>query len=181
MSPRAEPGDGRFAGPVALPEPSQGSALGDIKTYAVPQADGSYRVFGQKMFISGGEQDLTENIVHMVLARIQGAPPGVKGISLFLVPKILPGEHGAADTPNDVALAGLLHKMGWRNTTSTVLSFGEKGGAVGWLVGREHQGLAHMFQLMNEARIGVGVMSASIAWRGFSESLAGCSTSSRRS
>ena len=165
-------GDGRFAGTMALTEPSQGSALGDIKTYAVPQADGSYRVFGQKMFISGGEQDLTENIVHMVLARIQGAPPGVKGISLFLVPKILPGEHGAADTPNDVALAGLLHKMGWRNTTSTVLSFGEKGGAVGWLVGREHQGLAHMFQLMNEARIGVGVMSASIAWRGFSESLA---------
>ncbi len=165
-------GDGRFAGTMALTEPSQGSALGDIKTYAVPQADGSYRLFGQKMFISGGDQDLTGNIVHMVLARIQGAPPGVKGISLFLVPKILPGEHGAADTPNDVALAGLLHKMGWRNTTSTVLSFGEKGGAVGWLVGREHQGLAHMFQMMNEARIGVGIMSASIAWRGYRESLA---------
>lgn len=164
-------GDGRFAGTMALTEPSQGSALGDIKTTAVPQTDGSYRIFGQKMFISGGDQDLTENIVHMVLARIQGAPAGVKGISLFLVPKVLPGEGGGLGARNDVALAGLLHKMGWRNTTSTVLSFGEQGGAVGWLVGREHQGLAHMFQMMNEARIGVGVMSASIAWRGFSESL----------
>lgn len=165
-------GDGRFAGTMALTEPSQGSALGDIKTTAVPQPDGSYRIFGQKMFISGGDQDLTGNIVHMVLARIQGAPAGVKGISLFLVPKMLPGADGAVPTRNDVALAGLLHKMGWRNTTSTVLSFGEKDGAVGWLVGREHHGLAHMFQMMNEARIGVGVMSASIAWRGFSESLA---------
>ena len=164
-------GDGRFAGTMALTEPSQGSALGDIKTTAVPQADGSYRLFGQKMFISGGDQDLTENIVHMVLARIQDAPAGVKGISLFLVPKLLPGDGDSPAVPNDVALAGLLHKMGWRNTTSTVLSFGEQGGAVGWLVGREHQGLRHMFQMMNEARIGVGVMSSSIAWRGFSESL----------
>ena len=164
-------GDGRFAGTMALTEPSQGSALGDIKTTAVPQADGSYRIFGQKMFISGGDQDLTENIVHMVLARIQGAPAGVKGISLFLVPKVLSGDGDGPGRRNDVALAGLLHKMGWRNTTSTVLSFGEQGGAAGWLVGREHQGLAHMFQMMNEARIGVGVMSASIAWRGFGESL----------
>lgn len=164
-------GDGRFAGTMALTEPSQGSALGDIKTTAVAQADGSYRIFGQKMFISGGDQDLTENIVHMVLARIQDAPAGVKGISLFLVPKILPGEDGKPGARNDVALAGLLHKMGWRNTTSTVLNFGENAGAVGWLVGREHHGLAHMFQMMNEARIGVGVMAASIAWRGFRESL----------
>jgi len=164
-------GDGRFAGTMALTEPSQGSALGDIRTTAVPQADGSYRIFGQKMFISGGDQNLTENIVHMVLARIQGAPAGVKGISLFLVPKILIGDDGGPVMRNDVALAGLLHKMGWRNTTSTVLSFGEHDGAVGWLIGREHQGLAHMFQMMNEARIGVGVMSSSIAWRGFSESL----------
>lgn len=168
---RAPMGDGRFAGTMALTEPSQGSALGDIKTTAVPQPDGSYRIFGQKMFISGGDQDLTGNIVHMVLARIQGAPAGVKGISLFLVPKVLPGEGNAPGERNDVALAGLLHKMGWRNTTSTVLSFGEQGGAVGWLVGREHQGLGHMFQMMNEARIGVGVMASSIAWRGFSESL----------
>jgi butyryl-CoA dehydrogenase len=165
-------GDGRYAGTMALTEPSQGSALGDIRTTAVPQADGSYRLFGQKMFISGGDQDLTENIVHMVLARIQGAPAGVRGISLFLVPKWLPAEAGEPGGRNDVALAGLLHKVGWRSTTSAVLSFGEQGGALGWLVGREHQGLAHMFQMMNEARIGVGVMAANIAWRGFSESLA---------
>ncbi|TAL01140.1 MAG: acyl-CoA dehydrogenase [Rhodospirillaceae bacterium] len=164
-------GDGRFAGTMALSEPSQGSALGDIKTTAVPQSDGTYRLFGQKMFISGGDQNLTDNIVHMVLARIQGAPAGVKGISLFLVPKVLPDAHGGPGVRNDVALAGLLHKMGWRNTTSTVLSFGEAGGAVGWLLGREHQGLAHMFQMMNEARIGVGLLSSCIAWRGFSESL----------
>jgi alkylation response protein AidB-like acyl-CoA dehydrogenase len=163
-------GNGRYAGTMALTEPSQGSALGDIRTTAVPQPDGSYRIFGQKMFISGGDQDMTENIVHMVLARIEGAPAGVKGISLFLVPKWLPGD-GGPGVRNDVALAGLLHKMGWRSTTSTVLSFGEQGGALGWLVGREHHGLAHMFQMMNEARIGVGVMSAAIAWRGFSESL----------
>lgn len=159
-------GDGRFAGTMALTEPAQGSSLGDIRTTAIPQADGSYRIFGQKMFISGGDQDLTDNIVHMVLARIEGAPAGAKGISLFLVPKVL-----ASGERNDVALAGLMHKMGWRNTTSTVLSFGEKEGATGWLIGREHQGLAHMFQMMNEARIGVGVMSAGIAWRGFQESL----------
>ena len=164
-------GNGRYAGTMAMTEPGQGSALGDIKTTAVPQADGTYRIFGQKMFISGGDQNLTENIVHMVLARIQGAPAGVKGISLFLVPKILPDEQGGSGAPNDVALAGLLHKMGWRNTTSTVLSFGESDGAVGWLLGREHQGLAHMFQMMNEARIGVGLLSSCIAWRGLSESL----------
>lgn len=164
-------GDGRFAGTMALSEPSQGSALGDIKTMAVPQPDGTYRLFGQKMFISGGDQNFTENIVHMVLARIQGAPAGVKGISLFLVPNVLSDDHGGLGVRNDVALAGLLHKMGWRNTTSTVLSFGEAGGAVGWLLGREHQGLAHMFQMMNEARIGVGLLSSCIAWRGFSESL----------
>ena len=164
-------GDGRFAGTMALTEPSQGSALGDIKTTAMPHPDGSYRICGQKMFISGGDQDLSENIVHMVLARLQEAPAGAKGISLFLVPKMLPGADGRPGARNDVALAGLLHKMGWRSTTSTVLSFGEHGGAVGWLVGREHQGLAHMFQMMNEARIGVGVMASSIAWRGFSESL----------
>ncbi|MFT3819550.1 MAG: acyl-CoA dehydrogenase [Rubrivivax sp.] len=165
-------GDGRCAGTMAMTEPSQGSALGDIKTRAVPQADGSYRIFGQKMFISGGDQDFTDNIVHMVLARIDGAPAGVKGISLFLVPKWLPDAAGGPGPRNDVTLAGLLHKMGWRATTSTVLSFGDQGGAVGWLIGRAHHGLAHMFQMMNEARISVGVMSACIAWRGFGESLA---------
>ncbi len=165
-------GDGRSSGTMGLTEPGQGSSLGDIKTYAVANPDGTYRLFGQKMFISGGDQDFTDNIVHMVLARIQGAPPGAKGISLFLVPKFLVNEEGAPGERNDVALAGLLHKMGWHNTTSTVLSFGEQGGAVGYLLGEPHRGLAHMFQMMNEARIGVGLVASCIAYRGFSESLA---------
>jgi alkylation response protein AidB-like acyl-CoA dehydrogenase len=163
--------DGRSAGTMALTEPGQGSALGDIRTSAVPQADGSYRVFGQKMFISGGDQTLTGNIVHMVLARIRGAPAGVKGISLFIVPKFLVGDDGTPGERNDVALAGLLHKMGWRNTTSTVLSFGERGGAVGYLLGEPNKGLAYMFQMMNEARIGVGFLAAAIAYRGFALAL----------
>ncbi len=163
---------GESAGTMALTEPGQGSALGDIKTVAEPAADGSYRITGHKMFISGGDQDFTGNIVHMVLARIKGAPAGVKGISLFLVPKFILQADGSAGERNDVALAGLLHKMGWRNTTSTVLSFGEKGGAVGWLLGEPNRGLTHMFQLMNEARIGVGLIAACLAYRGFTESLA---------
>jgi alkylation response protein AidB-like acyl-CoA dehydrogenase len=163
---------GESAGTMALTEPGQGSALGDIKTVAEPDADGSYRITGHKMFISGGDQDFTGNIVHMVLARIKGAPAGVKGISLFLVPKFILQADGSVGERNDVALAGLLHKMGWRNTTSTVLSFGEKGGAVGWLLGEPNRGLAHMFQLMNEARIGVGLIAACLAYRGFTESLA---------
>jgi butyryl-CoA dehydrogenase len=160
-------GNGRFAGTMALTEPGQGSALGDIKTYAVAQDDGSYRLFGQKMFISGGDQSLTENIVHMVLARVKGDAPGVHGISLFIVPKVLVNADGSLGERNDVALAGLLHKMGWRNTTSTVLSFGEKGGAVGYLLGQRGKGLAHMFQMMNEARIGVGLVASSIAYRAY--------------
>jgi butyryl-CoA dehydrogenase len=165
-------GNGVSAGTMCLTEPDQGSALGDIKTYAVPQEDGSYLLFGQKMFISGGDQDFTQNIVHMVLARIQGASAGTGGISLFLVPKWLVDEQGKPVRRNDVALAGLLHKMGWRNTTSTVLSFGEQGGAEGYLLGMPGQGLAQMFQMMNEARIGVGLIAASLAYRGYEESLA---------
>src|SRR5271157_5751988 len=162
-------GDGRFAGTMALTEPGQGSALGDIMTAAEPRPDGTYRIFGQKMFISGGDQSLTDNIVHMVLARLKGGPPGAKGISLFVVPKVLVNEDGSLGARNDVALAGLLHKMGWRNTTSTVLSFGENEGAVGYLLGEAGKGLAHMFQMMNEARIASGPIpraspAAAISW-----------------
>ncbi|WP_160152983.1 acyl-CoA dehydrogenase [Microbulbifer sp. ALW1] len=171
--------DGRYAGTMALTEPDQGSALADIRTTATPAEDGSYRIHGQKMFISGGDQSITENIVHMVLARIKGAPAGVKGISLFLVPKVIPAEDGAVDgigngalaVRNDVQLAGLLHKMGYRNTTSTVLSFGEEGGAVGYLVGEPHKGLSYMFQLMNEARIGVATGAAVLGYRGYQHAL----------
>ena len=167
--------DGRYAGTMALTEPDQGSALADIRTTATPAADGSYRLRGQKMFISGGDQSITENIVHMVLARIKDAPPGVKGISLFLVPKFLPARDGQPATRNDVKLAGLLHKMGYRNTTSTVLNFGEDGGedggAIGYLVGEPHQGLFYMFQMMNEARIGVGSGAAVLGYRGYQHAL----------
>lgn len=139
--------EGRFAGTMALTEPGQGSALADIKTRAEPQDDGTWRLFGQKMFISAGEHDLSDNIVHMVLARMKGALPGVKGISLFIVPKFLVSDDGSAGARNDVALAGLLHKMGSRNTTSTVLNFGEKEGAIGYLIGGLGNGLACMFRI----------------------------------
>ncbi|UVE18344.1 acyl-CoA dehydrogenase [Pseudomonas sp. LS44] len=163
--------DGRYSGTMALTEPGQGSALGDIRTTARPAEDGSYRVFGQKMFISGGDHELTDNIVHMVLARIDGAPAGVKGISLFLVPKFLVNADGSRGARNDVALAGLLHKLGYRNTTSTVLSFGEKDGAVGYLVGEANKGLAYMFQLMNEARIGVALGASALAYQSYIHAL----------
>lgn len=160
-------GDGRCSGTMALTEPNQGSSLGDIRTRAEPQRDGSYRLFGQKMFISGGDHDLTRNIVHMVLARVTGAPAGAKGISLFAVPKFLVDEAGTPIERNDVQLAGMIHKMGWRNTTSTVLSFGENGGAVGTLIGEPGKGLAHMFQMMNESRIEIGLCAATIAYRAY--------------
>jgi len=162
---------GRANGTMALTEPSQGSALGDIQVTAEPAADGSYRLFGQKMFISCADHDLTGNVIHMVLAKIRGAPAGVKGISLFIVPKYLVGEDGSPGARNDVALAGLNHKMGYRNATNTVLNFGERDGAVGYLVGQPHQGLGYMFQMMNEARIGIGLGAAAIAYQGYNLSL----------
>ncbi|UTA47312.1 acyl-CoA dehydrogenase [Simiduia sp. 21SJ11W-1] len=163
--------DGRASGTMALTEPGQGSALADIKTTATPTSDGSYRIVGNKMYISGGDHPLTENIIHLVLAKIKGAPAGAGGISLFIVPKFLVQEDGRLGARNDVVLAGLLHKMGFRNTTSTVLNFGEKQGAVGYLVGEPHQGLKYMFQMMNEARIGVGAGAAILGYQGFNYSL----------
>ena len=170
--------EGRFFGTMCLSEPQAGSSLGDIRTRAVPQADGSYRLFGSKMWISGGDHDLSETIVHMVLARREGAPAGVKGISLFVVPKHLLDENGAPGERNDVVLAGLNHKMGYRGTTNTLLNFGEgrhapggQGGAVGWLVGAPHQGLAAMFHMMNEARIGVGAGAAALGYTGYLHAL----------
>ena len=162
---------GRFSGTMALTEPDVGSSLGDLTTKAIPQADGSYRIKGQKMFISGGDQDITENIVHLVLARLQDAPQGVKGISLFIVPKFKTRADGSLDESNDVQLAGLLHKMGYRGTTSTVLSFGENDNCLGYLLGEAGHGLKYMFKMMNEARVGVGLGAAMIGYRGYLESL----------
>jgi len=138
--------EGRFFGTMALTEPHAGSSLSDIRTKAEPAADGSYRLKGNKIFISGGDHPLSENIVHMVLAKLPDAPPGVKGISLFIVPKFLVNEDGTLGERNDVTLAGLFHKMGWRGTTSTALNFGDKDNCVGYLVGKPHHGLSYMFQ-----------------------------------
>jgi len=163
--------EGESTGTMVLTEPAQGSALGDIRTRAVRQPDGSWRISGQKIYISGADHDLAGNIIHMVLARSSDDTPGVHGISLFLVPKFLLNDDGTLGVRNDIAVAGLLHKMGSRNSTSTLLNFGEHGGAQGTLVGEEGRGLACMFQMMNEARIGVGISAAAIAMRGFLYSL----------
>ncbi|WP_416422087.1 acyl-CoA dehydrogenase [Pseudomonas sp. App30] len=163
--------DGRFFGTMALTEPHAGSSLSDIRTRAEPAADGSYRLKGNKIFISGGDHPLSENIVHLVLAKLPDAPPGVKGISLFIVPKFLVNDDGSLGPRNDVLLAGLFHKMGWRGTTSTALNFGDNGNCVGYLVGKPHQGLGYMFQMMNEARIGVGMGAVMLGYAGYLYSL----------
>ena len=163
---------GRFFGTMCLSEPQAGSSLSDIRTTAHPQADGSYRLIGNKMWISAGEHDLSENIIHLVLARIQGAPAGVKGISLFIVPKVRVNDDGTLGSRNDVALAGLNHKMGFRGTTNCVLNFGEQGGAYAELVGEPHKGLACMFHMMNEARIGVGMGATVLGYTGYLHALA---------
>ena len=163
--------DGRFFGTMALTEPHAGSSLSDIRTRAEPAGDGSYRLKGNKIFISGGDHPLSENIVHMVLAKLPDAPPGVKGISLFIVPKFLVNDDGSLGERNDVLLAGLFHKMGWRGTTSTALNFGDNGECVGYLVGKPHAGLSYMFQMMNEARIGVGMGAIMLGYAGYLYSL----------
>lgn len=163
--------DGRFFGTMALTEPHAGSSLSDIRTRAEPAGHGIYRLKGNKIFISGGDHPLSENIVHMVLAKLPDAPPGVKGISLFIVPKFLVNDDGSLGKRNDVLLAGLFHKMGWRGTTSTALNFGDNGECVGYLVGEPHKGLAYMFQMMNEARIGVGMGAIMLGYAGYLYSL----------
>jgi len=188
---------GRFSGTMCLSEPQAGSSLSDVATRAVPDGEGAeadplgprYRLKGNKMWISAGEHELTENIIHLVLAKIPGPdgqlPPGVKGISLFIVPKKLVGTDGQlTGARNDVALAGLNHKCGWRGTTNTLLNFGEgkypvaspgsaqpAPGAIGYLVGRPGEGLRCMFHMMNEARIGVGMAATMLGMAGYHASL----------
>jgi alkylation response protein AidB-like acyl-CoA dehydrogenase len=149
--------EGRYFGTMCLSEPHAGSSLADIKTVAEPQADGSYRITGAKMWISAGDHELGENIVHMLLAKIVGAPAGVRGISLFIVPRWRVNDDGSRGARNDVTLAGLNHKMGQRGSVNTFLKFGEASDCYAELVGEVHQGLAHMFHMMNEERIGVGM------------------------
>ncbi|AEG93095.1 acyl-CoA dehydrogenase [Ramlibacter tataouinensis] len=182
---------GRFTGTMCLSEPQAGSSLSDITTRAVPDGEGfeadplgpRYRLKGNKMWISAGEHELSENIIHLVLAKIPGPDgkliPGTRGISLFIVPKKLVGTDGRlTGERNDVALAGLNHKLGWRGTTNTLLNFGEgrypvRGapGAIGYLVGRPHEGLRCMFHMMNEARIGIGMAATSLGLAGYYASL----------
>lgn len=163
---------GEWFGTMCLSEPSVGSSLADVATVAHPQPDGSYRVVGQKVWISAGEHELSDNIVHLVLARTPHGPPGVRGLSLFIVPKWLPAMNGGAAERNDVRITGLNHKLGYRGIPNTLLTFGEDKGAVGHLVGREGDGLSQMFAMMNEARIGVGAGGAALASAAFRHALA---------
>ncbi|WP_084420480.1 acyl-CoA dehydrogenase C-terminal domain-containing protein [Henriciella litoralis] len=151
---------GEWAGTMNLTEPQCGTDLGLIKTKAVPQPDGSYKLTGQKIWISGGEQDLTENIIHLVLARIEGAPEGIKGISLFVVPKYILNEDGTPGERNAVSCGGLEEKMGIHGNATCVMNYDD---ATGWLVGEEHKGMRTMFIMMNEARLGVGLQGLSQA------------------
>ncbi len=160
---------GEWTGTMALTEPQAGSSLADVNTRATPQPDGTFRISGSKIFISGGDHDLTENIVHMVLARIDGAPPGVKGISLFAVPARR--LEGGALVSNDTATAGVIHKIGWRGLPSIALNLGENGDCHGYLVGKPHHGLAYMFQMMNEARLMVGMNGIATAYVAYQEAL----------
>ena len=163
--------DGRYFGTMCLSETQAGSSLADIKTTATPHDDGTYRLIGDKMWISGGEHELSDNIVHLVLARTPDAPAGIKGISLFLVPRFHVDDDGAIGAANDVKLVGLNHKMGYRGTVNTVLRFGDQEQCVGFLVGELHQGLRCMFHMMNEARISVGVGASMLGYAGFLTSL----------
>lgn len=154
---------GLWTGTMNLTEPQAGSDLAAVRTKAEPQPDGSYKIAGTKIFITWGEHDLAENIVHLVLARVNGAPAGVKGISLFVVPKFLVKTDGSIGVRNDVACVSIEHKLGIKASPTCVLQFGDKGGAVGYLVGQENRGLEYMFIMMNAARYGVGVQGIAIA------------------
>ena len=161
---------GRWQGTMALTEPEAGSSLADITTVAEAAAEGYYRLRGQKIFISAGDHDGVENVIHLMLAKIEGAPPGVKGISLFVVPKKRIADNDTL-VPNDVVASGVYHKLGYRGCPIVQLSIGDKNDCRGWLVGEPHSGLKYMFQMMNEARIGVGMGAAAMATAAYYASL----------
>ncbi len=164
---------GEWTGTMCLTEPQAGSDVGALKTRAEPVGDGRYRITGQKIFITYGEHDMTENIIHLVLARLPDAPAGTKGISLFLVPKFLPDADGRPATHNDLACLSIEHKLGIHASPTCVMGFGVGGeGAVGFLVGEENRGMRHMFTMMNHARINVGLQGVAIAERAYQRALA---------
>ena len=161
---------GEWTGTMALTEPHAGSSLGDITTVAKPTDEGHYLIKGSKIFISGADHQINENVVNLTLARIEGAPGGTKGISLFAIPRLR--EQDGELVPNDVTIAGLIHKIGWKGLPSLALEFGDEGDCRGWLVGEPNQGLRYMFQMMNEARIMVGVNATATASAAYFESRA---------
>ncbi|WP_293867844.1 acyl-CoA dehydrogenase family protein, partial [uncultured Alsobacter sp.] len=163
---------GQWMGTMNLTEPQAGSDLNALRSRAERAGDGTYRIFGQKIFITYGDHDLTDNIVHLVLARLPDAPPGTRGISLFLVPKILVNEDGSLGEPNDVRCHSLEHKMGIHASPTCTMVYGDKDGAVGWLIGEENRGLACMFTMMNAARLGVGLEGVAIAERAYQQAVA---------
>jgi alkylation response protein AidB-like acyl-CoA dehydrogenase len=163
---------GQWTGTMNLTEPQAGSDLAMVRSRAEPQPDGTYKVFGTKIFITYGEHDMAENIVHLVLARVTGAPEGVKGISLFVVPKFMVGKDGALGERNDVHCVSIEHKMGIKASPTAVLQYGDHGGAVGYLVGQENRGLEYMFIMMNSARYAVGMQGIAIAERAYQHAVA---------
>jgi 3-(methylthio)propanoyl-CoA dehydrogenase len=164
---------GEWAGTMNLTEPQAGSDVGAVTTKAVPQDDGTYRITGQKIYITFGEHRLTENIIHLVLARLPDAPPGTKGISLFIVPKYLVADDGSLGERNDVTCVSIEHKMGIKASPTCVMAYGEAGeGAIGYLVGEPNSGMRAMFTMMNDARLGVGMQGLALAERAYQQALA---------
>ncbi|QOL49668.1 acyl-CoA dehydrogenase [Massilia litorea] len=163
---------GKWTGTMNLTEPQAGSDLAAVRTRAVPQGDGTYKIFGTKIFITYGEHDMAENIIHLVLARTPDAPPGVKGISLFIVPKFLINEDGTPGARNDAHCVSIEHKLGIKASPTAVLQFGDNGGAIGTLVGEENRGLEYMFIMMNAARFGVGMQGIGLAERAYQQAVA---------
>ncbi|MFC4159578.1 acyl-CoA dehydrogenase [Chitinimonas lacunae] len=162
---------GEWPGTMNLTEPQAGSDLAQVRTRAVPVGDGSYKISGQKIFITWGEHDMADNIVHLVLARLPDAPAGVKGISLFVVPKFLVDTEGRLGQRNDVRCVSLEHKLGIHGSPTCVMSYGDEGGAIGYLVGEPNRGLAYMFTMMNHARLGVGVEGMAISERAYQQAV----------
>lgn len=163
--------DGTWGGTMCLTEPQAGSAVGDIKTTAKPLGDGTYAIEGNKIFISSGDHDLTENNIHLVLARVEGDPEGTKGISLFIVPKIWVNEDGSLGDANDVSCVNIEHKMGIKASATASLNFGENGKCRGYLIGTQAKGMSHMFQMMNEARLLVGIQGEALAATAFNHAV----------
>jgi hypothetical protein len=162
---------GQWTGTMNLTEPQAGSDLALVRTRAEPLPDGTYKIFGTKIYITYGEHDMAENIVHLVLARVQGAPEGVKGISLFVVPKFMVGKDGSLGPRNDVHCVSIEHKMGIKASPTAVLQYGDHGGAIGYLVGQENRGLEYMFIMMNAARYAVGMQGIAIAERAYQKAV----------